>query len=64
MGYNERSSRGQRSRKKVEWSSTAAPNCGCMFCIDPAHGPCSMPRQSPKYFQVSESGPSGAGGAS
>ena len=35
-----------------------------MFCIDPAHGPCSMPRQSPKYFQVSESGPSGCGGAS
>ncbi len=35
-----------------------------MFCIDPAHGPWSMPRQSPKYFHVSESGPSGIGGAS
>jgi hypothetical protein len=34
-----------------------------MFCIEPAHGPCSIPRQSPKYFHVSESGPSGAGGA-
>ena len=30
-----------------------------MFCIDPAHGPCSNPRQSPKSFQVNESGPKG-----
>ena len=35
-----------------------------MFCIEPAHGPCSMPRQSPKYFHVNEPGPSGCGGAS
>ncbi|EUA23809.1 hypothetical protein I553_5211 [Mycobacterium xenopi 4042] len=32
--------------------------------MDPAHGPCSRPRQSPKYRQVSDSGPSGLGGAS
>src|SRR6516164_6631407 len=47
IGYNERNRRGQRSRKNVEWSTTAAPSCGCMFCMDPAHGPCNMPRQSP-----------------
>jgi hypothetical protein len=34
---------------------------GCMFCIDPAHNAMSRPRQSPKYFQVSESGPRGFG---
>ncbi len=50
--------------KNVEWSMTAAPSWGCMFCMDPAHGPCSMPRQSPKYRQVSDSGPNGRGGAS
>ncbi len=33
-----------------------------MFCIDPAQGPKSMPRQPPKYLQVRESGPSGSGG--
>lgn len=32
-----------------------------MFCIDPAHNAISRPRQSPKYFQVSDSGPSGWG---
>jgi hypothetical protein len=35
-----------------------------MFCIEPAHGPCSRPRQSPKYFHMSESGPSTSGGTS
>ncbi len=53
-----------RSMKKIECCCTAAPNCGCMFCIEPAHGPCSIPVHLPKYFQVSESGPSGSGGAS
>ncbi len=35
-----------------------------MFCIDPAHGPCKSPRQSPNNSHVSESGPRGCGGAS
>ena len=34
---------------------------GCMFCIEPAQTPCSIPRQSPKYFHVRESGPRGTG---
>lgn len=32
-----------------------------MFCIDPAHSAISRPRQSPKYFQVRDSGLSGWG---
>jgi hypothetical protein len=32
-----------------------------MFCIDPAHRPTSMPRQSLKYRQASEVGPRGSG---
>ncbi|MEY9834937.1 hypothetical protein ABH941_000148 [Streptacidiphilus sp. EB103A] len=32
-----------------------------MFCIDPAHRPTSMPRQSLKYRQASEFGPRGSG---
>ncbi|GAA0517647.1 hypothetical protein GCM10009533_15960 [Saccharopolyspora spinosporotrichia] len=32
-----------------------------MFCIEPAHSDSNSPRQSPKYFHVSESGPSGRG---
>ena len=63
IGYYELSRRGQRSQKNVEWSMTASPGCGCMFCMEPAHGPCNMPRQSPKYRRVKESGPSGTGDA-
>ena len=40
-------------------SSTAAPSCGCMFCMEPAHVPWNSPVHWPKYFHVSESGPSG-----
>jgi hypothetical protein len=32
-----------------------------MFCSDPIHTPSIPVRRSPKYFQVSESGPSGVG---
>src|SRR4029079_9796002 len=64
IGYSDRSTLAHRSPPHVDCCSNADPNCGCMFCIEPAHGPCSMPRQSPKYFQVSDSGPRGTGGAS
>jgi len=34
-----------------------------MFCNDPIHTPSIPVRRSPKYFHVSESGPSGVGSA-
>jgi hypothetical protein len=34
-----------------------------MFCSDPIHTPSIPVRRSPKYFHVSESGPSGVGSA-
>lgn len=49
---------GQPLGEEVEWSLTAAPSCGYMFCMDPARA-LKHPRQSPKSFQVSESGPRG-----
>src|SRR5665213_495216 len=61
IGYSDRKSRGNRSLKNSECSSTPAPSWGCMFCIDPPHKATSSMRQSPKYFHVKESGPRGAG---
>src|SRR4029077_11582588 len=46
----------------MEWSSTPAPSSGYMFWIAPIHTPNMPVRRSPKYFHVSESGPSGSAG--
>ncbi len=59
IGYTERATRCSGSRSRIECSSTPAPNSGYMFWIAPIHTPIIPVRRSPKYFQVSESGPSG-----
>src|SRR5581483_6871170 len=59
IGYTERATRCNGSRSRIECSSTPAPSSGYMFWIAPIHTPIIPVRRSPKYFQVSESGPSG-----
>lgn len=59
IGYTERATRCSGSRNRIEWSSTPAPSSGYMFWIAPIHTPSMPVRTSPKYFHVSESGPSG-----
>jgi hypothetical protein len=59
IGYTERATRCNGSRSRMEWSSTPAPSSGYMFWIAPIHTPSIPVRRSPKYFHVSESGPSG-----
>ena len=60
IGYTDRATRCSGSRSRIECSSTPAPNSGYMFWIAPIQTPIIPVRRSPKYFQVSESGPSGA----
>ena len=60
IGYTDRATRCSGSRNRIEWSSTPAPSSGYMFWIAPIHTPSMPVRRSPKYFQVSESGPSGS----
>src|SRR5271165_7033776 len=60
IGYTERATRCSGSRNRIECSSTPAPNSGYMFWIAPIHTPIIPVRRSPKYFQVSELGPSGS----
>src|SRR5260370_31989815 len=60
IGYTERATRCSGSRSRIECSSTPAPSSGYMFWIAPIQMPIIPVRRSPKYFQVSESGPSGS----
>src|ERR1700757_4614770 len=60
MGYTDRVTRCRGSRSRIECSSTPAPSSGYMFWIAPIQMPIIPVRRSPKYFQVSESGPSGS----
>ncbi|CFE41722.1 Uncharacterised protein [Mycobacterium tuberculosis] len=60
IGYTERATRCKGSRSRIECSSTPAPSSGYIFWIAPIHTPIIPVRRSPKYFQVSESGPSGS----
>src|SRR5258705_13962264 len=60
IGYTERATRCKGSRSRMEWSSTPAPSSGYMLWIAPIHTPSMPVRRSPKYFHVSESGPSGS----
>src|ERR1700712_4867233 len=62
IGYTERATRCSGSRSRIEWSSTPAPRWGYMFWMAPIQTPSMPVRRSPKYFQVSESGPSGSCG--
>src|ERR1700758_2028167 len=57
IGYTERATRCSGSRSRIECSSTPAPSSGYMFCRAPIHTPIIAVRRSPKYFQVSDSGP-------
>src|SRR5579875_584895 len=59
IGYTERATRCSGSRSRIECSSTPAPSSGYMFWIAPIQTPIIPVRRSPKYFQVSDSGPSG-----
>src|ERR1700739_2709244 len=60
IGYTDRATRCKGSRSRIECSSTPAPSSGYMFWIAPIQMPIIPVRRSPKYFQVSESGPSGS----
>src|SRR6516225_607891 len=60
IGYTDRATRCNGSRSRIECSSTPAPSSGYMFWIAPIHTPNIPVRRSPKYFQVSESAPSGS----
>src|SRR6201993_4197233 len=60
MGYTDRATRCNGSRSRIECSSTPAPSSGYMFCRAPIHTPIIAVRRSPKYFQVSDSGPRGS----
>src|SRR5690625_7068084 len=60
IGYTDRDTRCSGSRHRLECCSTPAPRPGYMFSIAPIHMPIIPVRMSPKYFQVSESGPSGS----
>src|SRR5258707_15381809 len=60
IGYTDRATRCSGSRSRIECSSTPAPSSGYMFWIAPIQMPIIPVRRSPKYFQVSESGPSGS----
>src|ERR1700733_15313160 len=59
IGYTDRATRCNGSRNKIEGCSTPAPSSGYMFWIAPIQTPIIPVRRSPKYFQVSDSGPSG-----
>ena len=59
IGYTDRATRCSGSRSRIECSSTPAPSSGYMFCRAPIQTPIMPVRRSPKYFHVSESGPSG-----
>src|SRR6516164_10188699 len=60
IGYTDRATRCNGSRSRIECSSTPAPSSGYIFWIAPIQMPIIPVRRSPKYFQVSESGPSGS----